>query len=128
LPPILEKNNTQARCSTHLANGTWTSTLLLPTSRSDRSEWQWFHRLISLSGLGWAFVLVGVLWELFALAFSHYAGWGWDNGAFFFAWGLGILTFGFFLRTSRKRQAVSRLFLAVNILMVSVLSMVVATG
>jgi len=77
--------------------------------------------------LGWAFVLVGFLWELFALAFSHYAGWEWDNGAFFFAWGLGILTFGFFLRTSRKRQAVSRLFLAVNILMVSVLSMVVAT-
>jgi len=78
--------------------------------------------------LGWAFVLVGFLWELFALAFSHYAGWGWDNGAFFFAWGLGILAFGFFLRTSRKGQAVSRLFLAVNILMVSVLSMVVATG
>jgi hypothetical protein len=127
LPPILEKNTPQARRSRFLANGTRTSRLLLPTTKSDRSEWQRFHRLISLSGLGWAFVLVGVLWELFALAFSQCAGWGWDKGAFFFAWGLGILTFGFFLRTSRKWPAVSRLFLAVNILMVSVLSMVVAT-
>jgi MFS family permease len=101
--------------------------LLLPTTKSDRSDRLRFHRLVSLSGLGWAFVLAAVLWELFALAFSQCAGWGWDKGAFFFAWGLGILAFGFYLRTSRKQPAVSRLFLGVNILVVSVLSLVVAT-
>jgi hypothetical protein len=127
LPPILEKNQPQARRNSLLADGTWTSTLLLPTTKSDRSEWQPFHRFVSLSGLGWAFLLVAVLWELFALAFSQCAGWGWDKGGFFFAWGLGILAFGFYLGTSRKRPAVSRLFLGVNILVVSVLSLVVAT-
>jgi len=101
--------------------------MLLPTKKNDRSEWQQFHRLISLSGLGWAFVFVGILWGLFAVAFSQCDGCGWDKGEFFIAWGLGILALGFCLRTSRKRPAVSRLFLAVNILMVSVLSVVVAT-
>ena len=67
------------------------------------------------------------LWELFAVAFSRSAGWGWDRGAFFFAWGLGLLAFGFFLRTTRKRTGVSSLFLGVNILLLSVLSLVVAT-
>jgi hypothetical protein len=85
------------------------------------------HRLLDLTGLGWAFVVTAVLWELFAFAFSRSAGWGWDKGAFFFAWGLGILALGFFLRTSRKRPAVSRLFLGVNILVVSVLALVIAT-
>lgn len=127
LPPTLEKNKPQARRNRLVADGTRTSTLLLPTTKSDRSEWQRFHRLVSLSGLGWAFVLAAVLWELFALAFSECAGWGWDKGGFFFAWGLGILAFGFYLRTSTKRPAVSRLFLGVNILVVSVLSLIVAT-
>lgn len=85
------------------------------------------RRLVGLSGLGWAFVVVAVAWELFALAFSQRAGWGWDKGAFFFAWGLGILALGFYLRTSRDRPPVSRLFFGVNILVVSVLSLVVAT-
>jgi hypothetical protein len=84
------------------------------------------HRIVGLSAFGWAFVAVAVVWELFALAFSQRAGWGWDKGAFFFAWGLGILAFGFYLRTSRNRPPVSRLFFGVNILMVSVLSLVVA--
>jgi hypothetical protein len=127
LPSILERNKPQARHNRLLAGGMWTSTLLLPTTKSDRREWQRFRRLVSLSGLGWAFVLTAVLWEVFALAFSQCAGWGWDRGAFFFAWGLGILAFGFYLRTSRKRPAVSRLFLGVNVLVLSVLSLVVAT-
>lgn len=84
------------------------------------------RRLVGLSAFGWAFVAVAVVWEVFAFAFSQRAGWGWDKGAFFFAWGLGILAFGFYLRTSRNRPPVSRLFLGVNILMVSVLSLVVA--
>ncbi len=85
------------------------------------------HRLVSLSGWGWAFVAAAVLWELFALDLSQCAGWGWDKGGFFFAWGLGTLAFGFCLRASRKRPAVARLFLGVNILVVSVLALVVAT-
>jgi len=101
--------------------------LLLATTKSDGNGWQRFHRLVSLSGLGWGFVVTAILWELFALAFSQRAGWGWDKGAFFFAWGLGILAFGFYLKTSRKRPAVSHLFLGVNILVVGVLSLVVAT-
>jgi hypothetical protein len=40
--------------------------------------------------------------------------------------GSWILAFGFYLRTSRNRPPVSRLFFGVNILMVSVLSLVVA--
>jgi hypothetical protein len=127
LPPILEENKPEAGRNGLLPESTWTSTLLPSTAKSDPSGWQRFHRLVSLSGLGWAFVLVGVLWGLFALAFSQCDGCGWDKGELFFAWGLGILVFGFFLRTSRKRPALSRLFLAVNILMVSILSMVVAT-
>lgn len=107
-------------------DGTRTFTLLPPNSKSGRSRWQWFHRLVGLSGLGWAFVVMAVAWELFALAFSQRAGWGWDNGALFFVWGLGILAFGFYLRASRERPAVSRLFFGVNILLVSVLSLVFA--
>jgi hypothetical protein len=120
LPPNLESNRI-------FANRARPSTLLLPTATSDWSDWQWFHRLIGLSVLGWAFVVVAVGWELFALAFSQCAGWGWDKGAFFFAWGLGILTFGFYLRTSTQQPVVSRLFLGMNILVVSVCSLVVAT-
>ena len=111
----------------HLSDGAPASTLPLATTEGYRSDWQWLHRLVDLSGLGWAFVVTAVLWELFAFAFTRSAGWGWDRGAFFFAWGLGILALGFFLRTSRRRTAVSRLFLGMNIFMVSVLSLVVAT-
>ena len=89
--------------------------------------WQRLHRFVSLSGLGWAFVVAAVLWELFALDLYQCAGWGWDKGGFFFAWGLGILAFGCCLRTSRKRPAVSGLFLGVNILVMSVLALVVGT-
>ena len=110
-----------------LADGIWTSVPPLPTARIDQSEGSPFHRFVSLSGLGWGFVLAAVCWELFALEFSHYAGWGWDKGAFFFAWGLGILVCGFCLRTSRKQPADSSLFLGVNVLVLSVLSIVVAT-
>jgi hypothetical protein len=131
LPPILEKVMPCAGPSVFpvpcCADGLWTSTPLGPTAKSDREEWQWLLRLVSLSGLGWAFVLVAVLWESFAVALSRCAGSGWDKGAFFFVWGLGILALGFYLRASRKRPAVSRLFLGVNILVVSVLSLVVAT-
>jgi hypothetical protein len=127
LPPILEENKLQATRDRYRAEGTWGSTLPLPTAKVDRSEWSWFHRLVSLSGLGWAFVFVGVFWGLFAIAFSQCDGCGWDRGEYFFAWALGILVFGFCLRTSRKRSAVSNLFLAVNVLMVSILSMLVAT-
>jgi len=103
------------------------STVALPTAQSARGVWQRLHRLVSLSGLGWAFVVAAVLWELFALDFSQCAGWGWDKGGFFFAWGLGILAFGFCLRRRGKRPAVSALFLGVNILVVSVLALVVGT-
>jgi hypothetical protein len=127
LPPVLEENNLQAGCDRVLADGTWNSTLLLPRAEGNRSGWQWLHRLVTLSGLGWAVVLAAVLWELFALAFSKCAGWGWDKGAFFFAWGLGILALGFYLRTSTKRPACSRFFLGVNAIMLTVLSLVVAT-
>ena len=91
-----------------------------------RDRWHAIQRVVGLSGLGWAFVLVAVFWERFAVAFSRCAGCTWDQGAFFFAWGLGTLAFGFYLRTGRKRPAVSRLFLGVNVLVVSVLSLVVA--
>ncbi|HQT95358.1 MAG TPA: hypothetical protein PK435_12035 [Thermoanaerobaculaceae bacterium] len=101
------------------------STVALPTAQSARGVWQRLHRLVSLSGLGWAFVVTAVLWELFALDFSQCAGWGWDKGGFFFAWGLGILAFGFCLRTSMTRRAISGLFLGVNILVVSVLALIV---
>jgi len=127
LPSILEKKRPRARHKGLLAEGTRGSTVLLPIAKNDPSGWQRLHRLISPSGLGWAFVLVGVLWGLFAFAFSQCDGCGWDKGRFFFAWSLGILAFGFCLRTTRKRPTVSRFFLAVNIFMVSVLSMVVAT-
>jgi hypothetical protein len=127
LPSILEESKPQARHNRPRTDGTWITTLLLPTTQSDGRQWQGFHRLVGLSGLGWAFVLTAVLWEVFALAFSQCAGWGWDKGAFFFAWGLGVFAFGFYLRTSRKRSGVSGLFLGVNILVLSVLSLVVAT-
>ncbi|TAM56896.1 MAG: hypothetical protein EPN53_00680 [Acidobacteria bacterium] len=69
---------------------------------------------------------MAVSWGFFALEFSRCAGCGWDQGAFFLAWGLGTLAFGFFLRPGRRQPAVSRLFLGVNILVVSVLFLVVA--
>ena len=103
------------------------STVALPTAQSAWGVWQRLHRLVSLSGLGWAFVAAAVLWELFALDLSQCAGCGWDKGGFFVAWGLGILAFGFCLRTSMKRRAISGLFLGVNILVVSVLALVVGT-
>ncbi len=96
-----------------------------PTTRSARGSSQRLRRFVSLSGLGWAFVVAAVLWELFALDLSQCAGWGWDKGGLFFAWGLGILAFGCCLRTSGKRRAVSGLFLGVNILVVSVLAFIV---
>ena len=86
------------------------------------------HRLVGLSAFGWAFVAVAVVWEVFALAFSRCVGCGWEKGAFFFAWGLAILAFGFYLKKSRERPPVSRLFFGVNVLMVSVLSLIVATS
>ena len=112
---------------TLIADARLAPTLPLPATRDGRSAWQGLHRLVNLSGLGWSFVAAAVLWELFALVFSECAGWAWNNGAFFFAWGLAILAFGFCLRRTRKRPAVSRLFLGVNILVLSVLSLVVAT-
>lgn len=125
--PIPEESTPQARRDRLHADGTWASTVAGPTTRSRTGEWEWLHRLVGLSGLGWAFVLTAVSWELFAVALSLCAGWGWDRGAGFFAWGLGILALGFYLRTSRQRPAVSRLFLGVNILVVGVLSLVVVT-
>ena len=112
---------------TLLADEGSTATLPHPAAPARRAARQWLHRLVNLSGLGWTFVAAAVLWEVFALAFSQCAGWAWDKGAFFFAWGLGILAFGFFLRRNRRRPAVSRLFLGVNVLVLSVLSLVVAT-
>ena len=125
--PIPEESTPRARRDRLHADGTWASTMPGPTTRSRTGEWEWLRRLVGLSGLGWAFVLTAVCWELFAVALSLCAGWGWDRGAGFFAWGLGILALGFYLRTSRQRPAVSRLFLGVNILVVGVLSLVVAT-
>ncbi|MBI4915050.1 MAG: hypothetical protein HY825_04325 [Acidobacteria bacterium] len=125
--PIPEESTPQARRDRLHANGTWASSMPGPTTRSRTGEWEWLRRLVGLSGLGWAFVLTAVCWELFAVALSLCAGWGWDKGAGFFAWGLGILALGFYLRTSRQSPAVSRLFLGVNILVVGVLSLVVAT-
>jgi hypothetical protein len=81
----------------------------------------------SLSGLGWAFVAAAVLWEPFAIDLSRCAGWGWEKGGFFFAWGLGILAFGVCLRIRSERRAISGLFLGVNILVVGVLALVVGT-
>ena len=112
---------------TLLADERWTPTLPLPATAALRSARRWLHRLVNLSGLGWTFVTAAVLWELFALVFSQCAGWAWDKGAFFFAWGLGVLAFGFLLRRNRTRPAVSRLFLGVNVLVLGVLSLIVAT-
>ena len=128
-PPqaIPEESTPQARRDRLHADGTWASSVPGPTTRSRTGEWEWLRRFVGLSGLGWAFVLTAVSWELFAVALSVCAGWGWDKGAGFFAWGLGILVLGFYLRTSRQRPAVSRLFLGVNILVVGVLALVVAT-
>jgi hypothetical protein len=127
LPPLLEPSHTQVTRHEPPTQGAWVPTLLLAIPKPHRPGTQWFLRLVSLSVLGWAFVFAAVLWELFAYAFSQCAGCGWPKGAFFFLWGLGILVFGFYLRTSPSRPAVSRLFLGVNILMVSVLSLVIAT-
>jgi hypothetical protein len=125
-PPILEAAGPPATSHEILSHETSSSVALAPTEKDDRTWWQQLQRLVGLSDLGWAFVVVAVGWELFAIAFSRTAGWGWNRGAFFFAWGLGILAFGFFLRTSTQHLIVPRLFLGVNILMVSVLSLVVA--
>lgn len=111
-----------------LVDGAETSTLVAAATRSGRSGWPRLHRFVSLSGLGWAFVIASVLWECFALAFSERAGWGWDKGAFFFAWGLGILALGFCLRTSPIRPACSRCFLGANVVVLAVLGLVVATS
>jgi hypothetical protein len=92
----------------------------------DRSRWHAIRRAVGLSGLGWGFVLVAVFWERFAVIFGRCAGCTWEQGAFFFAWGLGTLAYGLYLRTDRQRSAVSRLFLGVNVLVVGVLSLVVA--
>jgi hypothetical protein len=96
--------------------------------RTERSGWPRLHRFVSLSGLGWAFVIASVLWECFALVFSERVGWGWDMGALFFAWGLGILALGFCLRTSPIRPACSRCFLGANVVVLAVLGLVVATS
>lgn len=93
----------------------------------DRSEWHAIRRVVSLSGLGWAFVLVAVSWESFAVALARCAGCSWDQWALFFGWGLGTLAFGLNLRSDSKRPALSRLFLGVNVIVVGVLSLVVAT-
>ena len=93
----------------------------------DRGGRHVIRRAVSLSGLGWAFLLVAVSWESLAVAFARCSGCSWEQGAFFFAWGLGTLAFGLYLRTDRKRTALSGLFLGVNVLVVSVLSLVVAT-
>lgn len=112
---------------TPLADRPSTSTCLLPQSGHIRKATQWFRRLVGLSPLGWTFVVAAVFWEIFAIEFSECAGWGWDKGAFFFFWGLGVLAVGFSLRSRRQRPAVSRLFLGMNILVLGVLSLVVAT-
>lgn len=128
LPPIFDVVRApQAGRNRLVADGTHVSAPRILTVTRDWNEWEWPRRLVGISFLGWAFVLAAVGWELFGLALSRCAGWGWDRGAFFFAWGLGIFAFGFYLRTSRRQPAASRLFLGVNILVVSVLSLVVAT-
>ena len=127
LVPIIAQPRRQAGYDPFPADEAVVPTALLSPARSDRSAWQHLHRLVDLSGLGWAFVLAAVGWELFALEFCRCAGWGLDKGAFFLAWGLGILVFGCCLRPGWKRPAVSRLFLGMNILVMSVLSLVVAT-
>lgn len=127
LPPIRKNKRPRTGRDRLLAQGTWISTVLLPTATNNRSDWQRLHRFVSLSGLGWAFVLVAGFWELFAVVFSRFVGWGWDKGAFFFAWGLGILALGFCLRTRPQRPAFSGFFLGVNVIMLGVLSLVVAT-
>ena len=127
LPPLLDGHNPDAGRSERPAEGAWASASTLPTAKSDWSGWRWLRRLFDLSGLGWTFVFSAVCWELFALAFSQRAGWGWDKGVFFFAWGIGVLALGFYLRSNRKRPAVSRLFLGINVLVLGVLSLVVAT-
>ena len=127
LPPVLDQGIPQAGRTGFPADMPGPSALLLSTTGSAQRAWQSLLRLVTLSGLGWAFVLAAVGWELFALAFCQCAGWGLDKGAFFLAWGLGILAFGFWLRPSRQRPAVSRLFLGMNVLVMSVLSLVVAT-
>ena len=126
LPPIFGESGHYARSDSVLADPGWTPTLVLAPARGDPSEWGRFHRFVSLSVLGWAFVLAAVCWELFAVAFSRRAGWSWDGRTLLFAWGLGILVFGFYQRTGRQRSVVSSLFLGVNMLMLGVLSLVVA--
>jgi len=63
----------------------------------------------------------------FRLAFSKCAGWGWDTGSVLFRLGSWDPRLGFYLRTSTKRPACSRFFLGVNAIMLTVLSLVVAT-
>ncbi len=96
--------------------------------RTERSGWPRLRRFVSLSGLGWAFVIASVLWECFALVFSERVGWGWDIGALFVAWGLGVLVLGFCLRTSPIRPACSRCFLGANVVVLAVLGLIVATS
>lgn len=125
--PVLGQGEPHARLDRPQLEAPWIPSAALPDARSDRGEWQRLQRFVALSGLGWAFVLSGLSWEIFALTFSRCVGWGWDKGAFFFAWGLGIIAFGFYQRASRQRPAVSRLFLGVNVFMLGVLSLVVGT-
>jgi hypothetical protein len=91
-----------------------------------RRGWQLVRQRLSLSGLGWALVAAAMFWLVFAFVFSQRAGWGWDKGAFFFVWGLGVLALGFCLRSRVHRPGFSRLFLGVNVLVLGVLSLMVA--
>jgi hypothetical protein len=127
LPPSFGAIDQHTRPDSLLAREDWNPTLLLAPERGDQSRWARLRRIVNLSVLGWAFVLAAVLWELFAIAFSRCAGWGWDRGAFFFVWGLGVLAFGFYLRIGRRRSGVSGLFLGMNILVLGVFSLVLAT-
>lgn len=127
LPPVFEQSTRRDGCTGSAADKPGASAVLPSATRRWLHTQQGLRRFVTLSGLGWGFVLAAVGWELFALAFCHCAGWGLDEGAFFLAWGLGILAFGFWLRPSRQRPATSRLFLGMNILVMSVLSLVVAT-
>lgn len=123
-PPILETSQPQG--APHMG-GPCTVSPAWANLRSWRMDRRLFSRVVSFSGLGWAFVFAAVCWVLFAVIFSQRAGWGSDRGAPFFAWSLGILVLGFCSKRMEERPAVPRLFLGMNLLVVSVLTMVVAT-